>query len=56
MTLTQRIAMAKIQRADSRPAPSYGETLPEWRRRAEQQVRRNGYVAVWVSGNMSPVL
>jgi hypothetical protein len=41
--------LARIARADAMPAPSYGETIPEWRRRASEQANKYGRVAVWAT-------
>jgi hypothetical protein len=47
----ERHELALIHRADALRAPSapQAESLPAWKRRANEQVRTLGYVAVWVT-------
>lgn len=47
---------AAIAAADRKAAPSYGETLPEWRRRAILDLERKGFVAVWASSEVKVTL
>jgi hypothetical protein len=56
--LKDRIELAKIRRSDRLMAPSAPQTLtvPEWRRRAAEQVRSQGFVAVWATSSHDVIL